>query len=153
MTFVQATFLLGTFVHISNISALTDQILTKLLGPNFLGVFIFVDQNFLDKTFFIPSHPPPPHKLNMSNIFVVTITSLILTKLYKSAISQLLLIWFWPNFFDPFFIFVNKIFFWQNFISHQYLSCYWPDIDLSFFTQFFGGLNFCGQNFFWQNFF
>ena len=43
VTFVQATFLLGTFVHISNIWALTDLILTKLLGSNFLGVSIFVD--------------------------------------------------------------------------------------------------------------
>ena len=28
-TFVQATFVLGTFVHISNISAFTDQVMTK----------------------------------------------------------------------------------------------------------------------------
>ena len=31
MTFVQATFVLGTFVHVSNISAVTGRILTKLL--------------------------------------------------------------------------------------------------------------------------
>ena len=50
VTFVQATFLLGTFVHISNISDLTDPILTKLLGPNFLGASIFVGQNFCPTT-------------------------------------------------------------------------------------------------------
>ena len=30
VTFVQATFVLATFVHISNISAVADPILTKL---------------------------------------------------------------------------------------------------------------------------
>ena len=101
VTFVQATFLLGTFVHISNISAHTDPILTKLLGPNILGASIFVDQNFLGQNFFY-THLPPPHKLNISNISVVT--NLNLTKLYKSsAIFMLLLTWFWPNFLDPIF--------------------------------------------------
>ena len=36
MTFAQATFVLAAFVHIRNISAVTDQILAKLFGPNFL---------------------------------------------------------------------------------------------------------------------
>ena len=30
-------YVLATFVHISNISAVTDTILTKLCGPNFWG--------------------------------------------------------------------------------------------------------------------
>ena len=30
----------------------------------------------------------------------------------------------------------------------QYLSCYWPDSDLTFWTQLFGGLNFYGLKFF-----
>ena len=55
MTFVQATFLLGTFVHISNISDLTDPILTKLLGPNFLGASIFVGQNPFCPTTLLPT--------------------------------------------------------------------------------------------------
>ena len=41
VTLVQATFVLATFVHIRNISAVTDQILTKLFGPNILGVLLF----------------------------------------------------------------------------------------------------------------
>ena len=45
VTFVQATYALVTFVHISNISAVTGPILIKLFGPNFFGVIIFVDQN------------------------------------------------------------------------------------------------------------
>ena len=36
VTFVQATFVLVTFVHIRNILAVTDPILTKRLGPDFL---------------------------------------------------------------------------------------------------------------------
>ena len=35
--FVQSTYVLATIVNISNISADTDMILTKLFGPNFLG--------------------------------------------------------------------------------------------------------------------
>ena len=54
MTFVQATYVLATFVHISNVSSVNvnDQILTKLSGPNFLGALIFLDKYFLDKTSF-----------------------------------------------------------------------------------------------------
>ena len=47
VTFVQATCAVVTFVHISNISAVTGPILIKLFGPNFFGVKIFVDQNVL----------------------------------------------------------------------------------------------------------
>ena len=47
VTFVLATYALVTFVHISNISAVTGLILTKLFGPDFFGVKIFVDQNVL----------------------------------------------------------------------------------------------------------
>ena len=39
-------YVLATFVHISNVSAVNDQILTKLLGPNFLGTLIFLDNFF-----------------------------------------------------------------------------------------------------------
>ena len=45
VTFVQATYVLATFVHISIISAVTDPILSNLLGPNFFGAVIFVDQH------------------------------------------------------------------------------------------------------------
>ena len=52
VTFVQATYALVTFVHISNISAVTGPILIKLFGPNFFGVIIFVDQNVLGQNIF-----------------------------------------------------------------------------------------------------
>ena len=62
VTFVRATFLLATFVHIRNISAVTEHILTKPFGPNFLHALISLDpkfcwptnfwsQNFLDRRF------------------------------------------------------------------------------------------------------
>ena len=38
-------YVMVTFVNISNISAVTDLIFTKLLGPNFLGALIFLGQN------------------------------------------------------------------------------------------------------------
>ena len=43
--FVQATYVLATFVHVSNIYSVTNIFSTKLLGPNFLGLSIFVDQH------------------------------------------------------------------------------------------------------------
>ena len=55
MTFVQATYVLATLVHISNISAVIDHIFTKLFGPNILGALIFVKQIFLTK-FFWPKY-------------------------------------------------------------------------------------------------
>ena len=51
-TFLQATFVLATYVHIMIISAVTDLILTKLFGHNFLGLFIVVEyKNFEPNTF------------------------------------------------------------------------------------------------------
>ena len=51
VTFVQATYALATFVHISNV---TGRILTKLFGPILLGVIIFLDQNVLGPNFIRP---------------------------------------------------------------------------------------------------
>ena len=48
-TFVQAIFVLVTFVHIRNISAVTDPILTKRLGPNFLQALTFLIEICLPK--------------------------------------------------------------------------------------------------------
>ena len=44
VTYIQAKFVLPTFVHISNIPVVTDPILTKLFGPNVLQTF---DLNFV----------------------------------------------------------------------------------------------------------
>ena len=47
VTFVKATFVLATFVHIRNVSAVTDPILTKRLGPNFWQALTFLIEIFL----------------------------------------------------------------------------------------------------------
>ena len=52
VTFVLATYAMVAFVHISNISAVSGPILTKLFGHNFLGVTIFAAQNILGPKFF-----------------------------------------------------------------------------------------------------
>ena len=42
VAFKQAPYVLATFVHISNNSAVSDPILTKLFAPNFLWTLICV---------------------------------------------------------------------------------------------------------------
>ena len=49
VTFVKATFVLVTFVHIGNILAVTDPILTKRLGPDFLQALTSLIEIFLPK--------------------------------------------------------------------------------------------------------
>ena len=49
VTFVEATFVLATFVHIRNVSAVTDRILTKCSGTNFLQALTFLIDFFLPK--------------------------------------------------------------------------------------------------------
>ena len=49
VTFVQLTYILVPFVHISIISTVTDPILTKLLVPNFRGPTSFWPEYFLDQ--------------------------------------------------------------------------------------------------------
>ena len=43
VTFAQATLVPATFVHIKNISAITDPIMTKFFGPNFFGALNFFE--------------------------------------------------------------------------------------------------------------
>ena len=49
VTFVKATFVLVTFVHIGNILAVTDPILTKRLGQDFLQALTILIEIFLPK--------------------------------------------------------------------------------------------------------
>ena len=57
MTFVQATFVLATFVDIRNISAVTDPILTQLFWPNLLRDFKgTISENF----YWLKDVPCPP---------------------------------------------------------------------------------------------
>ena len=49
VTFVKATFVLVTFVHIGNILAVTDPIFTKRLGPDFLQALTSLIEIFLPK--------------------------------------------------------------------------------------------------------
>ena len=52
VTSIHATYVPVVSIHISIISIVTDPILTKLSGLNFLGVLIFVDLLFFNKTSF-----------------------------------------------------------------------------------------------------
>ena len=93
-TFVHATFVLSTFVHISNISAVTDLILTKL-------------QSQLSGTIFNRCHLSQWH---------LSRQHLSWRHLSISGIYQLLMTKFWRNFLSKFF-FVTKIFEDQNFFE------------------------------------
>ena len=62
MPTVTRTFVQAKFVHIDNILAVSDQILTKSFGPNFLGLSVFkpifwtkiaFDKNFFDHKHFL----------------------------------------------------------------------------------------------------
>ena len=74
VTFVLATYAMVIIVHISNISAVSGPILSKLFGPNFFGVMMFVDQNVLGQNFFLsgpkvfrPEILLDPKKISKSN--------------------------------------------------------------------------------------
>ena len=51
VTFVKATFVLVTFVHIRNVWAITDPILTKLFWLKFVGALMFGTKIFEQKFF------------------------------------------------------------------------------------------------------
>ena len=51
VTFVKATYVIATFVRISNISAVCNPILTKLGGPIFFAALFIVQQIFWTKIF------------------------------------------------------------------------------------------------------
>ena len=70
VTFVLATYALATFFHISNISAVIGPILTKLFGPNFFGIIIFVEQNVVAQE--NTSYFALVTFVNISNISAVT---------------------------------------------------------------------------------
>ena len=59
VTFVLATYAMVAFVYISNISAVTGPILTKLFGPNLQGVIIFVEQKVFGPSSLDPDFSDP----------------------------------------------------------------------------------------------
>ena len=89
--FVQTTHVLATFVHVSNISTVTNLFLTKLLGSNFVGLLIFVDQH-----------------LFWSNLLLIQIIvwpkmfwpTSFLTKFFRARFFTSKN-FFYPNFFEP----------------------------------------------------
>ena len=113
VTFDKATYVLGTFVHISNISTVTDPILTKyfdtiLGGLNFCRPHSFWTKLFWTKEFFIPKSFWPKFFLTRFFLtyplfFWLTIFTLILFILNFLNLS------FLTKFFG--FIFFNPIFF------------------------------------------
>ena len=150
VTFVQAKYIMETFVHISNISAFTNSILTKL--QRYLGISR-TDSNCHDDI--CPGNICPdgicPYQEYLSCYWHDCYQT------FGTPFRGL-------NFCGPNF-FLNKTFlyqpthhhhtnsisaiylllarFWPNFISQQYLSCYCYDFDLTFVNKIF----------FWQNFF
>ena len=132
----------ATFVHVTIISAVTDPILTKILGPNFFGFLIFVDQHlFWKKTSFDPNIFRP-------NNFVPNIFTFLTQKnLLDQKISCT------KNFLDQtFFTLIifgqPKIFLTKNYLGSKYLllKIFWPRLfrpwffwekcfELNFFEQ------------------
>ena len=111
-----------------NISAVTDPILTKLLGPNFLVVLIFKDQHFFWQNFSIFFGP----KICLHPTFFTFLTQTFLgpTNLFVPKV-------FWIKHFFP----VN--FFWSHcFCSQNCLA-----------KSFFWIQNFFVSKFFWSRLF
>ena len=103
VTFVQATFVLVTFVHIKNIFAVTDPMLTKLFGLNVLQGLIFLDQFFcpklsLTKTFL-------DLKKNLKNNFLVV----KFCRPWTLILSDLIFFWI-CNFFGLKILLIKKYF-------------------------------------------
>ena len=86
VTFVQATYVLASFVHISNISTNTDPISTKFFGPNFLGALIFVEYIFFDQTYLDPNFFGPNFLLTL--IFVELETFVAKLSLTRNFLTQ-----------------------------------------------------------------
>ena len=156
VTFVKENFFSVTFIHIKNISAVTDPILTKLFGPWFFGPqFFWTHQISGPKRFWSTTLTT---RTTTKTWWVITWLQIVSkfsesflnyhhhnhhqpTENSMSAISQLLLARFWPNFkvrfletsttdsnyygdICPCNICPGNICKYQ-----QYLSCYWPDFD------------------------
>ena len=117
VTSVQPTFVQETFGHIRNISAVTDPILTKSLGPNFLQALTFLIEIFLPK-FCEPK--------------IFSTQGFVWTSIYLEYI------FFTLNFLESNFFglkMLNQILFgWKNFGSTNFS---WTNIFFNFFkTQF-----------------
>ena len=134
----------ATFVHISNISAITDQILPKIFGSNFFGSLTFVlqiffctsnffgplfllsliiGQIFLVLTFFGPKIFLDPHFFwsqifSGSKFFFSGPTFFLVQKIFSEFFFQSQNFsqpkLFQPKFFPPNFFFQTKIFFWPK---------------------------------------
>ena len=61
VTFVKATYVLAIFVHIRNISIVTDPILTKLFWPNFFQPNIFFAPKIIFEHFFTRMFSDPTY--------------------------------------------------------------------------------------------
>ena len=86
--FVQATYVLTTFVHISNISHNANLILTKLLGPTFLGALILVNQTFLWTTFFGLKYFSDQHCFGQNIFWTKIVFRVPIFSLFKSFHTQ-----------------------------------------------------------------
>ena len=145
VSFVQATYVLAMFVHISNISAVSDPILTKLFGPNFSGskflwtniIFfgpnLFVDQQFCWNQYFLESK-----KIFRSKIFFGPISFFDQQFCGSKIISDPKI--FWTQNSD------KKKFRTQIFLNPQF---FWTQMLLD--PKFFAGLKFLWTQSLWTH--
>ena len=118
MTFVQTTYGLATFVCISNISAINDIFLTKLLLTKY----------FLPQQFFRSKCVSTQY---FGVLYFVQATYIYWRRLSISAIYQL----YWPNCSAWLRLKLNTPYMFTHHhappgtLRQQYLSCYWDDFD------------------------
>ena len=124
VTFVHTTFGLGTFVHISNISDVTDPIFTKLFGPNIFGGWNIFRPKELRSQFLLL-------KIFWSQFLFWP--NFFYPKLFLTQFLPTF--YFWPKFFWP------KIFWIHFFLTKTFWSknSFWPKF---FCTQVFFALKF-----------
>ena len=135
VTFVQAAYALMRFVQISNISAVTGPILTKLFGPNLCCVIIFVDQNVLGKNFFQTQNFIRAHSFRPENL--LDPEKILNSNFFGPKIFSNLTLFFRPKIFlDP--KFLKSLFSDQKvFLDPQFFSKIISGPKINFAPNFF----------------
>ena len=123
--FVQAKFVLVTFVHIKNISGVTNPILTKLsLGPSLTDANWYLSMQDLSWWHICP------HQEYLSSYwpnFYQTFLPNFLTALLFVIQNFFVIKFFWPN------NFLTQIFVHLRFTWHQNVFCLNLSVDQAFF--------------------
>ena len=124
--FIQAKYVLATFVNIRNILAVTDPMLTKFFGPTSCSTHTFLDPNIFwtQQFFFLQNFLDP-------KIFLIQILSSPKSFFCPKSLGQTsyfyqMFLFFAPIFFAPKF-FGPKIFVGSNIFITSIL-CHTPDL-------------------------